>query len=60
VLGALALARVVSSLLYGVAPTDPLTFTATPIVLAAIALGATYLPALRATRVDPLIAMRSE
>jgi putative ABC transport system permease protein len=58
--GALALTRVVASLLYGVAALDPLTFAVVPIVLAAAAILATLAPARRATRVDPLIAMRAD
>ena len=58
--GALALTRVVASLLYGIKPTDPLTFLAVPTVLAAVAVLASYAPARRAMRVDPLVAMRSE
>ena len=58
--GAVVVARVVASLLYGVRPIDPVTFLGVPIVLAGIALLASYVPAHRATRVDPLVAMRAE
>jgi putative ABC transport system permease protein len=60
VLGALALTRTLSSLLYGVSATDATTYATVPLVLGAIALAATYLPASRATRVDPLTAIRAE
>ena len=56
---ALALTRALSALLFGVSPTDPLTFVAVPATLAAIAGLATYLPARRASYVDPLVALRS-
>jgi predicted permease len=59
-IGALALTRVMASLLFGVTATDALTFSAVPLFLAAIALLASYVPAWRATRVDPLIALRDE
>jgi predicted permease len=58
--GAIALTRLMASLLFGVSPTDGLTFTAVPIMLAGIALIATYLPARRALRVDPIVALREE
>ena len=55
---ALALTRVIGSLLYGVAPTDALTFATVPAILAITALAASYLPARRASRVDPMVALR--
>jgi putative ABC transport system permease protein len=60
VVGALALTRLMTSVLHGVAPTDPLTFVTVPIALAFVALGASAIPAYRATRVDPLHALRAE
>ena len=58
--GALALGRVVSSLIYAVKSTDPLTFLAVALLLVAISLFACMIPAYRATRVDPLAALRYE
>jgi ABC-type antimicrobial peptide transport system permease subunit len=58
--GAWAVGRLSASLLYGVRPTDPITFLTVPSVLAATALLAIWIPARRATRVDPLIALRNE
>jgi putative ABC transport system permease protein len=60
VLGALLGARIISSLLFGVRPTDPLVFVISAAVLVIIGLAANYLPARRAGRVDPNIALRCE
>jgi len=57
---ALAATRVLASLLYGVSSTDPLTLAAVSLVLIAVALLATYLPARRASRIDPMAALRCE
>ena len=57
---ALALTRVMSALLFGVGPMDPMTYAAVSARLAAVALLATYLPARRAARVDPVVALRAE
>ena len=59
-LGAIALTRVMSSLLFGVSTTDVMTFSLVPIVLIATAALAVCIPALRATRVDPTVALRSD
>ncbi|HEV2132038.1 MAG TPA: FtsX-like permease family protein, partial [Longimicrobiaceae bacterium] len=60
VVGAWAATRVIRSLLYDVSATDPITYVGVVLFLGAVALLAAYLPARRATRVDPMIALRSE
>lgn len=58
--GAFAITRIISSSLYGVEPTDPEIFAISAATLVVVALVATFVPALRATRVDPLVSLRSE
>lgn len=60
VVAALALTHLMATLLFEVQPTDPATFLSVSAILAAVALAASYIPALRATRVDPMKALRYE
>jgi putative ABC transport system permease protein len=58
--GALSLTRVMKTLLFGISATDPLTFAVIALLLMVVALAACWLPARRATKVDPMIALRCE
>ena len=58
--GALALARSMATLVFGVSTRDPITFASVPLVLAVVAAIATFVPARRAARVDPMLALRDD
>lgn len=60
IIGALALSRLMSAVVYGITASDPLTFLAVSLLLACVALLACYIPARRAMRVDPAVALRHE
>jgi ABC-type antimicrobial peptide transport system permease subunit len=57
---AFGLTRLMTALLFGVSSTDPLVFMAIPLLLAGVAFMASFIPALRATKIDPMIALRYE
>jgi len=57
---ALAVSRLLSNFLFNVSPSDPVTFVGVPLLLGGMALVASYIPAFRATRIDPAVALRSE
>jgi ABC-type lipoprotein release transport system permease subunit len=58
--GAFAFLRLLSGLLFGVATSDPVTFVAAPLILGTTTLVASWLPARRASRIDPVVALRAE
>jgi ABC-type antimicrobial peptide transport system permease subunit len=60
VAGAFGLSRLIASFLFGVQPWDPLVFVSVPLLLAAVALFAVWRPAIKASRVDPMSALRYE
>jgi putative ABC transport system permease protein len=58
--GAFGVSRLLSNFLFNVSSVDPLTFVGVPLLLGGMALVASYIPAFRATRIDPAVALRSE
>jgi len=58
--GCAAVSQILSSMLFGVSPHDPVAFVVVPLILLSVALAASYIPARRATRVDPMVALRYE
>jgi ABC-type antimicrobial peptide transport system permease subunit len=58
-IASLVVARAISALLFGTTPTDPVTFAAVMVTLAMVALFAGYLPARKASRIDPMVALRN-
>ena len=59
-MGSLALNRLLENFVFGITTVDPITYVVTPAVLGLVAIAATYLPARRAGRVDPMVALRAE
>jgi len=60
IVGALAASRLLAGFLFGVTPSDPAVFVTVPALLGLVALGACVIPARRASRVDPMVALRSD
>ena len=60
VLAAFAIARLIGGFLVGVIPSDPVTYAGVALMMALVALAASYMPARRATKVDPMVALRNE
>ena len=58
--GAAVLSRFLQGMLFGITPLDPTTFVAVALIFGLVAMAASYIPARRATRIDPLVALRSE